>query len=451
MKSDRNNARISELLNLPKFGYGIGLHRMSWICSDILHTPWMANLDAIKITGSNGKGSVCAMSAAICEALGIRYGLYTSPHILQFNERIVVNGHAISDAELVEAIQWFVSQKDDYLSLYPKDIIGAFEAFTSVALYHFYKIQPQLVIAEAGIGGRFDSTRIIPGRFVGLTSVDLEHTKLLGDTLEHIAYDKADMCPDCGTLIVGKVDNEILRRLKSYASLRNIRLISVQDLCHIENVALERSGMRVDVTVDDLSFKDLYIALQGRHQISNAATAMMLVYEWSRKHLPQLSKSQFMEGVHNGLASVVWPGRFQKISVSPDVFIDVGHTPDAIDSLIATVRAVNNGQPVVLVTGVSYDKEAELIVSKLTAIADAVICTRAYHKGRSVKEISAIAKRQRPRLPIFEAATIEEAVHLAKQYATDHSMAVVIAGGLFLAIEAKEALNGNDPQNLQFF
>ena len=108
-------------------------------------------------------------------------------------------------------------------------------------------------------------------------------------------------------------------------------------------------------------------------------------------------------------------------------------------------------KPVVLVTGVSHDKEAEAIVSKLVTVASAVICTRAYHRGRSVSEIRKIIKKERPELPTFEALTIEEAVRIAKKYAKDNNMTVLIAGGLFLAVEAMEALKGNDPRKLHFF
>ena len=255
--------------------------------------------------------------------MGIRYGLYTSPHLFKFNERIVIDGRPISDSELSKAINWFNNKKDEYFQLYPADTIGAFEAFTAMALYHFEKHKSSAVITEAGIGGRFDSTRIIPGRFVGLISVDLEHTRLLGDTLEQIAYDKADLCPDFGTLVVGTIDDEILRRLISYCSLRNIRLIVVEDMCQIDNVAFEDTQMIIDLKIADMSFKNLKVGLQGYHQISNAAVAILLVREWLRNNLPELSTTQFREGIRKGLASVKCTGRFQKIHSNPNIFMDV--------------------------------------------------------------------------------------------------------------------------------
>src|ERR1044071_725652 len=120
----------AELLAIPKFGNGIGLHRMRALCEPLLQTPWMSGLDAIKVTGSNGKGSVCAMAAAVFGELGISCGLYTSPHLIRFNERIVTDGEQISDTELAEAVAWFFQQRDEYAARFPDDTVGAFEAFT---------------------------------------------------------------------------------------------------------------------------------------------------------------------------------------------------------------------------------------------------------------------------------------------------------------------------------
>ncbi len=451
MKVNSNNEPISELLKLPKFGSGVGLHRMRRICADLLQGKWLANIDAIKITGSNGKGSVCAMTAAIFEAMGISYGLYSSPHLIKWNERVVVNGKQINDIELANMIDWFVTKKKGYFKLYPQDTIGAFEAFTAMALYHFEKNKPRVIISEAGIGGRYDSTRIIPGSFVGLSSLDLEHTKLLGDTLEQIAYDKADLCPDFGTLVVGTIEEDVLRRLKSYCLLRNIRLLNVEDLCEIDNVRFDDSQMKMDIKIDGISLKNLKLGLQGYHQISNAATAILLVKTWLQKNLPKLSITHFQEGIRKGLASVKWPGRLQKIRHNPSIFVDVGHTPAAIDNLMTSFAKLVHDRAVVLLTGVSIDKKAELIVPKLLKMAGAVICSRAYHKGRPVSEISEIVRKERSDLTVFEAPTIEDAVQMAQDYAKDNNMSVLIAGGLFLAVEAMEALKGNDPQKLVFF
>ncbi len=442
---------VSTLLAIPKFGAGVGLHRMLWLTQDLRVTHWLTNLDAIKVTGSNGKGSVCAMVSSILQALELQVGQYISPHLIRFNERISINGNHISDHELAETLDWFLAQQAEYSRQYPSDTIGAFESFTAMGLYHFVQLQPHALVVEAGIGGRYDSTRIVPGKLVGLPSLDLEHTELLGHTLELIAYDKADLCPEQGTLVIGHIDNDVLRRLKAYCELRHITPVSTDETCILHRTEFVANVMVVDIDIDGVRYNDLRIGLQGHHQIINAAVAVLLARKWIEQHYPQLAGAKFNAAVYQGLAQVRNMGRFQKIGSLPDIFVDVGHSPGAIDCLIETVHSVIRDQPILLVTGVSYNKEVEQIVSRLLQVASAVICTRAYHRGSPVADIAAVVKKHRSDLPTFEADTIEQAVALARDMTIDRKMTVLVAGGLFLAIEAMQSLAGEDPQALRFF
>lgn len=423
---------------------------MAELCSTLLDTAWMRDLDAIKVTGSNGKGSVCAMLASILREFGVSAGLYTSPHLIEFNERIVVDGQAISGRELEDALQWFFDRRASYEALHPGDTVGAFEAFTAIALRHFSVCQPRTLVAEAGIGGRYDSTRIIPGRLAGLTAVDLEHTELLGNTLELIAYDKADLCSPGGEIVTGISDHDILRRLKAYCSLRNVVLTATIDHSVVRGVEFRRTHMEVDLEVDDLNLPGLRLALQGIHQVTNAITAIMLFQKWLAIYEPNSSGGHVEQAIRRGMYSVRWPGRFERIHENPDVFIDVGHTPAAIASVVKTVRTALAGKRILLVTGVSYDKEVEKIVTELLAIADEVICTRAHHKGSEPDRIFRIVQNVRPDIPAVVEPAIEQAVERARQQAYENDMTVLVAGGLFLSVEAKCALNGVDPKKLCF-
>jgi dihydrofolate synthase/folylpolyglutamate synthase len=439
------------LLTIPKFGNGIGLHRMLALCRPLVSTGWMKQLDAIKVTGSNGKGSVSVMLASVLKELGISTGLYTSPHLLEFNERIMIDGQPISDAELAEAVEWFDQRRDEYRQHFPDDTIGAFEAFTSIALSYFAKRQPRALVAEGGIGGRYDSTRIIKGQFVGLTSLDLEHTALLGRTLELIAYDKADLCPDGGVIVTGVSDTDVLRRLRAYCHLRRITLRSTVEHSTVHRVSFGDTHMELDLELDGIRLSGLRVALQGHHQVTNVLVAILLLQEWLKVHEPTLSTERLVEAIRQGMDSLCWPGRFERIQQNPDVFVDVGHSPDAIKSLVRTVRAALAGRRILLVTGVSYDKEAESIVGGLLSIADAVVSTRAYHKGAPAEEILRIVRKTKPDIPAFVEATIEEAMRHALEYAAKNGMTVLVAGGLFLSMEAAHALRGNNPQDLRFF
>ncbi len=440
-----------ELLRMPKFGKGVGLHRTLALCAPLAETDWMAQLDAIKVTGSNGKGSVSAMAAAVLKELGVSTGLYTSPHLLSFNERIVVDGEPITDAELAEVVGWLRGQCDEYLRRFPDDTVGAFEAFTVIALRHFSCRRPRALVAEAGIGGRYDSTRVIPGRVVGLTSLDLEHTMLLGGTLELIAYDKADLCPDGGVIVTGVSEPDTLRRLGAYCALRGITLLSAAEQVAVRNVSFGETHMELDVELDGCALRGLRVALQGTHQVTNVSVALLLLREWLKAHEPALPSSRFEQAARRAMHSLRWPGRFERVHRNPDVFVDVGHSPGAIRSLVQTARAALAGRRVLLVTGVSYDKEVESIVEGLLEVADAVVCTRAYHKGSPPEEILRIVRSKRPDIHASAEATIEGAMRHALEYADANDMTILVAGGLFLSVEATQALRGGDAKGLRFF
>ncbi|WP_051340096.1 bifunctional folylpolyglutamate synthase/dihydrofolate synthase [Azospirillum halopraeferens] len=442
---------IGRLMRLPKAGSGIGLHRMAWLLEPLLAAPGGWKVDALKVTGSNGKGSVARMAAEMLQRLGLSAGLYTSPHLRRFNERIVVDGASISDADLVAAAGWFEERRAAYGAAHPGDGFGAFEAFTAMAMHHFAGRRPAALVAEAGIGGRYDSVRAIPGRIAALTSLDFEHTDILGPTLELIAYDKADLCPDGGTLVVGDIDAELFRRLAAYAALRRITLVSWRDVGCVHAVRIAAGGMEADLTLGGVRLDGVAFALPGRHQTVNALVAAGMVRAWlaARGALPE--PAVFAAAFRDAVAAVRWPGRLERVHDDPPVVIDVGHTPDAISTTLQALPALAAGRPVLLVTGVSANKDADGIVGALAGAADAILCTRAWHRGSDVERIRTVAGRARPDLSVEVAETIEEAMARAVDRARAGGMLVLVAGGLFLAIEAAEALAGRDPRALRFF
>ena len=440
---------IAHLIRIPKFGHGIGLHRMVWLRNQLPDPAWLVAQDTIRVTGSNGKGSTVRMLAAVLGALGVSRGMYISPHLIRFHERITVNDHPISDAELANAFSWFETARTKYIQSHPKDTFGAFEAFTALAMYHFSTSRPDVIIAEAGIGGRYDSTRVFPGQFVGLTSVDLEHTQLLGNTREQIAYDKADLCPAGGTLVAGFLDEDLLHRLDAYCRLRDVALVAASREAAIGHTDFTPRGMSVDIAVGDMSWSGLKIALQGGHQVENAVVAILLAWAWVQAHRPDIDPETFQGAVTRGLGAVTWTGRFERVQRDPAVYIDVGHTPDALYRLAETVRAVI-GQPIVLVTGGSANKPVDEMLAITVPLASEVICTQAYHRGLAAEDVYALAQGLADGA-VSCVPQIEEALLQAVSRAKTCGGVVLIAGGLFLAVEGMVALQGKDPRALRFF
>lgn len=439
------------LMALPKFGAGIGLHRMLEVTRALRETPWWSAVAPINVVGSNGKGSVTAITAALLTALGVRTGRFTSPHLHHFSERIRVDGQDIDAESLAALTDWLVELEASYRAQAPDEHLGAFEAFTAIALAHFHRAEVEAIVWEAGLGGRYDSTRAVAGQLAALTSLDLEHTALLGGTLEAIAYDKLDVVGDGSTVVVGRMDPALLRRLRGYAAVRRLELLPIDELCRWTPPTYDDQGrMHLSMEVEGLDFGPLCFALPGEHQVSNLAVGLLVVKRWVERHRPALAGAPLVQAAAAALPSLDWPGRLMVVHDEPRVTIDVGHTPDAARVVAHAMRALAR-RPVLLVAGASESKEVEQIVAELSACADSVICARAYKNG-------APTARGRRGLedcgftgPIWEYDRIEDAMAFALDHACAHDMEILIAGGLFLAVEGTHCLHRRDPRDTAFF
>lgn len=440
-----------EHLGLPKFGHGPGLHRVRALAADVLATPWARGLDALKVSGSNGKGSVAALLEALLREAGLRAGLFTSPHLFAFNERMRVGAVEADDAALDAAWDEVRARVDAWHARRPGDQVGAFEALTVQALHVFARAGVETLVAEAGIGGRHDPTRVIPGRVAALTSLDLEHTALLGSTLGEIACDKADLCPEGGTLVAWVEDDEARGALGAHCAGRGVRLIDARASGRVLRATPLPTGQRLDLELDGDVWRDVELALRGAHQARNALVALLAAREWLRANRPGLAPADFERAARRACAGVRWPLRCEQVGRAPDVFADVGHTPDALRALAAAVRATLPGRRLLLVAGVSRDKDAAGILAALAPLAHAAIATQAHHKGRDAGEIASALRALRPDLPIEVEADVTRAALRARERAVAEDATVLIAGGLFLAAEAVYALRGGDPRALAFF
>ena len=412
---------------------------------------WFSGLDGIRVAGSKGKGSVSAIAASILTQLGIRTGLYTSPHLFRFHERVQIDGDCIGDASLTAAADWAFCELERIERAAPDERVGAFEAITAAAFHYFGEQAADAVVCEAGLGGRYDSTRVLPGRVTCLTSVELEHTELLGGTLELIAYDKADLCREGGVLVTGKLDPEVMRRLRAYCGLRRVEMIDASVEAKISDLRYENRAMRFHLVCGGVDFGDGTMNLLGDHQAANAAVAVLAVQRWLAANRPDVTPSRLKGAVLSSLACLHWPGRLQRIYENPEICVDVGHTPQSLRAAAAALQRIYAGRKILLVTGVSGDKNIAGVLQELVPIASEIVCTRAHHKGAPVETILAHCERLAANTPRLSAATIELAVDISRERALAAGMVIVIAGGLFLAIEAVTYLNRENPCSLRFF
>lgn len=397
----------------PKFGDGPGLARCSAVARELGIDLAAFGERGIVIVGSNGKGSTAAMCASLLRQMTAQVGLFTSPHLLALNERFRIGDSDISDADLHhhwQRVQGVVAA----LGLAKQ--IGGFEFLFLIAADWFSSRGCEYTVWEAGIGGRLDPTKLIAARHLALTSLDLEHTKLLGATLEAIALEKMAAAPNGARLFVAAAcaaHDEMLRAdILHYCASNHIQMEFVAPV-------------------------ELAPPLGGAHQKSNAALAIRLA-----RALAPLDDAQ----VGAGLATVRWPGRLEVLSSDPLIVIDVGHTPDGVAKALAGFVEMRGAGRAVLVCGASEDKDVAEIIGRLAPAFSTVICAAA-HKGASPAIIGTHAQAANPLAEIMLADSVTE----ARRLAIAHGDNVYVAGGLFLAAEFKAVHLGRDPASLLFF
>jgi dihydrofolate synthase/folylpolyglutamate synthase len=438
------------VFDLPKYGDGVCLARMAKLLDALSIDRVRLQRSSVVVTGSNGKGSTAAFCAGIGKAHGLRTGLFTSPHLYRFNERIRVDGAEIGDGDLarltarIESAIAGVSQSS-------VEKFGAFEALFALACLHFQQSGCEFAVFEAGIGGRYDPVRLAGALVTCVTSVDYEHVELLGDTLELIASDKSDACASGGTIIYGENLRDLRPHLIEYNRYRAVTSLFVRDQIGIASESASASGQRFDFDFGGRAFRSLEMRLIGSFQFNNASIAVTLFLLWLQRTRPGEDAGRIEAAVRSGLREVNWPGRLEVIQQNPLTVIDVGHTPDGIRQSLASLKAIYGAEGWILVTGASRDKNAGEIVSALVPSFDTIICTSAHHKGAKAEAIAAAVRIANPAATVQIAATIEDALGLSQKLAASMPQKIYVAGGLFLATEYAVVARGGRAEDLRFF
>jgi dihydrofolate synthase / folylpolyglutamate synthase len=438
------------VFDLPKYGDGVCLARLAELLDALSVDRERLQRISVVVTGSNGKGSTAAFCAGIGKAHGLRTGLFTSPHLYRFNERIRVDGAEIGDGDLarlkdrIESAIAAITQRSG-------EKFGAFEALFALACLHFQESECTFAVFEAGIGGRYDPVRVVGALSTCVTSVDYEHVELLGHSLDLIASDKSDACASGGTIIYGENCRSLRPHLIEYNRYRAVASLFVRDAIGISRESASASGQRFDFSFRETHFRSLEMGLLGAFQFNNAAIAIALFLLWLQRVRPAGDPARIEAAVRSGLRNVSWPGRLEMIQRDPLAVVDVGHTPDGIRQSLASLKVIHGPDGWILVTGASRDKKAGEIVGALAPSFDTIICTAAYHKGAEAEAVAAAARKANPAATVQVATTIEDAVDVSQKLAGSMQRKIYVAGGLFLAIEYAVVARGGSASDLKFF
>ena len=384
------------------------------------------NMKYIHIAGTNGKGSTAAMLAAVLTRSGYKTGLYTSPHIYRFNERMQINGEMISDEDICALA--------DYIKPYAKKMSQApteFELISAFAFEYFKRNKCDIVVLEVGLGGCMDSTNIIPSPEVAiLAAIGLDHTGILGNTLKEIAAQKAGIIKTGCDAVIYRQDPEV-----EQVFIDKCREVGASyHLCQPEEVIRKSVDWDRQV-VDYKDYKDLEVPLTGSYQINNLSMVLKTV-----EILNEKGYNIKAGALKEGLASVKWPCRFEVLMKNPVFIIDGAHNPQGIEATAGSLRLHSGDRKIIFIIGVMADKDLDTMIPAIADLAGEFIAVTPDYPGRAMEAAVLKEHLDKYNAPVLAAGSIKEGVKTALEHAGADGI-ICALGSLYMPIDVKKSLD----------
>jgi dihydrofolate synthase/folylpolyglutamate synthase len=423
---------LGYLFGLQRFGIKLGLENMNRMLK-AFGNPHQS-LRTVHIAGSNGKGSVAVFLAKILQKAGYRVGLYTSPHLSDFSERIRINGHPIASDDvvhltrLIRAKQYEVAEEDGTVDT-PTSVTNMtfFEFTTLLAFLYFFQKKVDVAIVEVGLGGRLDATNVLQPLVSVITTIAKEHQQYLGKTLEEISREKAGVIKANGILLSAVTQPRILAKIRSRCRELGSALFRVGKDIRIN----QQSKGTFDYQGIATTYQGLQINILGDYQIINAAMAVGVV-ELLRKQGYAVDETSLKDG----LRETRWPGRLEVIHRDPKVLLDGAHNLAAIEKLTNALAKNFSYGKLFLVIGIMEDKSITPILKRLVPLGDHIIFTRPkMERAASPSELFESARSMYGRGEIIE--DVKQAVRSALVQASSDDL-ICVTGSLFAVGEARE-------------
>lgn len=404
------------------------LERMHALCAR-LRNP-QDDYPSLHIAGSKGKGSTAAMTLAILQAAGFRTGLYTSPHLHSFRERVRLDGKLISRERVVELWEQ-IRPHAEALSQ-----TTAFEIITALAFLEFSQQQVDWAVIEVGLGGRLDATNVIHPRACAITPLSYEHTDLLGNTLSLIAAEKAGIIKPGIPVVSGPQEPEAMTVIAAAAATVGAPLWRVDEHdgdWRWQIRAATADGVHLDLFGPGIALQDLWTPLTGRHQAVNAAVAVALIHS-----IRQQGVTISDDAIRQGLAQAYWPGRLERLSQNPLIVVDSAHNRHSAEQLHSALALYPHNR-LILIFGASTDKDIEGMLEVLGPAAAAIIITRSFHpRAADPTDLVPLARSTAPLAPLYTTPTTQAAIALAAEMAGPDDL-ILVAGSIFVVADLRES------------
>ena len=393
------------------------------------------NYKTIHVAGTKGKGSISAMIASVLKEEGYRTGLYSSPHMVNFTERIQVGGEKISKDDFIKVVN----------ELYPfvqkTKGLTTFELTTAIAFRYFEEQNIDFGVIEVGLGGRLDATNIIHPEVSVIASISMDHMSILGNTLEAIAGEKAGIIKENIPVVVSPQKLPAAKVFNNIAENKKTVLVKAGEILQFKDRSEDLSRQTFTLTYPDMILnggniraKDeikLKLPLLGRHQMENAGTAFCTIKVLKEKGIKISDRA-----VQNGFINVYWPGRFEILNKEPYLIIDAAHNYDSSRRLIETIRELFHEKKVILLFGASEDKDIKGMLNNFSKITKLVILTKSTHPRAAQPSVmkAAAGKIDCKTISINR---IGQALNYALKHAKKNDI-ILASGSIFIAAAIRE-------------
>ncbi len=371
------NSCIDYLFSLERVGIKYDLKNIKSLCKH-LGNP-QKKFKSVHIAGTNGKGTVASVLNSIFVEGGYKSGLYTSPHIIDFRERILINGKKIDEQYIIDFTNSLITQIE-------KISPSFFEVTTAMAFKYFADNKVEFAFIEAGLGGRLDSTNIIKPEISIITSISIDHTEYLGDTIEKIAYEKGGIIAENVPVITGKIPEEAMKVLKTQANISDAELINSDKYAKFHNRRVIKNGIAFSIDTKNLRYKNLELPLNGNFQFLNIATAFSALDKLTESGKVNFKEDDVRKGLLNIKKNSGFFGRFDVIHNYPTVVIDVSHNAEGISNLESNLSQFVYDN-LFIIFGMMKEKEQYKCIHQIEKLDGIIFFTKPDNKRAEEPEV----------------------------------------------------------------
>ncbi len=425
---------LEYIYNLTKYGIKLGLKNITYLLF-LLGNPHQ-RLNIIHIAGTNGKGSTAAIISSILQSDGFKVGLYTSPHLVDFTERMKINFQSISEEKICELLERIKPYIEEVAHTSGYNHPTFFEVITAMSFLYFYEKKVDFLVLEVGLGGRLDATNVCQPLISVITRIDYDHMDKLGNSLREIAREKGGIIKSGGIVITSNQYDEAYDEIKKIAGEKNSLFFSIGKEINYEIKKTDIKGSIFNLKGIYNNYKNLYISLLGKYQVDNAAIAVTATEVLKIRGL-NISK----KAIREGLEKVKWEGRLEIIQNNPMLILDGAHNPNGVKMVRQALEEVFSYDKLILVLAIFSDKDYKKMIQIISPMADLIITTKAKNPRATPPQIIAQKASQyisQDRIIVTE--DIPQAIKCALSNSHKDDL-ICITGSLYTIGEAKRYFN----------